>query len=43
MHDGGRSFGHNGAAPPENYTYGAVGEYFDASDHLAKKSTEYIR
>jgi hypothetical protein len=43
MYDVGRSFGHNGEGQPENYTYGAYGEYYDASDLLAKKSTEFIR
>ena len=43
MYDVGRSFGHNGEGNPENYTYGAYGEYYDASDLLAKQSTEYIR
>ena len=43
MHDVGRSFGHNGEGQPENYTYGAFGEYYDASDLLARTSTEYIR
>ena len=43
MHDVGRSFGHNGEGKPENYTYGAFGEYYDASDLLARKTTEYIR
>ena len=43
MYDVGRSFGYNGEGNPENYTYGAYGEYYDASDLLAKKSTDYIR
>ena len=43
MHDVGRSFGHNGEGEPENYTYGAFGEYYDTSDLHARKSTEYIR
>ena len=43
MYDVGRSFGHNGEGNPENYTYGAYGQYYDASDLLAKKSTDYIR
>ncbi len=43
MHDVGRSFGHNDKGEPENYIYGAIGEYFDASEVLARKSTEYIR
>lgn len=43
MHDVGRSFGHNGEGGPENYTYGAFGEYYDTSDLHARKSTEYIR
>ncbi|MBR6322645.1 MAG: hypothetical protein IKR59_07230, partial [Lachnospiraceae bacterium] len=43
MHDVGRSFGHNGDGEPENYTYGAFGEYYDTSELHARKSTEYIR
>ena len=43
MHDVGRSFGHNGDGGPENYTYGAFGEYYDTSELHARKSTEYIR
>ena len=43
LHDVGRSFGHNGDGEPENYTYGATGYYYDASDILARESTEYIR
>ncbi len=43
MHDVGRSFGHNGKGEPENYIYGAYGEWYDASEELAKKSTLYIR
>ena len=43
LYDVGRSFGHNGDGLPENYTYGAYGKYVDASDVLARKSTEYIR
>ena len=43
MHDVGRSFGHNGDGNPENYTYGAFGNYYDASELLARDSTEYIR
>ena len=43
MHDVGRSFGHNGEGKPENYTYGAFGNYYDASELLARDSTEYIR
>ena len=44
MYDVGRSFGHDGkTGNPENYTYGAYGAYYDASDLLAKKSTDYIR
>ena len=43
MHDVGRSFGHNGDGEPENYTYGAFGEYYDMSELLARESTEYIR
>ena len=44
MHDVGRSFGHSGdTGNPENYTYGAFGEYYDAYDLLARASTEYIR
>ena len=43
MYDVGRSFGYNGEGNPENYTYGAYGEYYDASDLLARESTEYIR
>lgn len=44
MHDVGRSFGHAGdTGLPENYTYGAFGKYYDASDILARESTEYIR
>ena len=43
MHDVGRSFGHNEREEGENYTYGAYGEYYDASEVLALKSTEYIR
>jgi len=43
MYDVGRSYGHNGEGNPENYTYGAYGMYFDASDTLEKRSTAYIR
>ncbi len=43
MHDVGRSFGHNEREEPENYTYGAYGEYYDAPEAFALKSTEYIR
>ncbi len=44
MHDVGRSFGHDGTTGlPENYTYGAIGEYFDASELIARTSTAYIR
>ena len=43
MYDVGRSYGHNGEGVPENYTYGAFGEYYDSSATLAKKSTAYIR
>jgi hypothetical protein len=43
MYDVGRSYGHNGEGNLENYTYGAYGAYYDASDILAKKSTGYIR
>ncbi len=43
MYDVGRSFGYNGEGNPENYTYGAYGQYYDASDLLARKSTDYIR
>ncbi len=43
MYDVGRSFGYNSAKNPENYTYGAYGQYYDASEILAKPSTEYIR
>ncbi len=43
MHDVGRSFGYNAEGLPENYTYGAFGEYYDASELLARESTEFIR
>lgn len=43
MHDVGRSFGHNWEGQPENYTYGAFGEYYDASELLARESTEFIK
>ncbi len=43
MYDVGRSFGYNAEKNPENYTYGAYGQYYDASEILAKPSTEYIR
>ncbi|MBQ2086006.1 MAG: MoaF N-terminal domain-containing protein [Oscillospiraceae bacterium] len=43
MHDVGRSFGYNDRGLPENYTYGAFGEYYDASELLARDSTEFIR
>jgi hypothetical protein len=43
MYDVGRSFGFNGEGQPENYTYGAYGEYYDESELLARKSTEFIR
>lgn len=43
MHDVGRSFGHNEREEPENYTYGAYGEYYDTPDVFMLKSTEYIR
>lgn len=43
MYDVGRSYGHNGEGVPENYTFGAYGEYFDASETIAQESTAYIR
>ncbi len=43
MRDVGRSFGYNSEGEPENYTYGAYGEYYDASALLARESTEFIR
>jgi len=43
MHDVGRSFGHNDQGLPENYTYGAFGEYYDAWDLIERESTEFIR
>ena len=43
LHDVGRSFGTNGDWGDENYTLGAFGELFDASETLAKDSTYYIR
>ncbi len=43
MYDVGRSFGHNGEGELENYTYGAYGKYFDASELMSKPSTEFIR
>jgi hypothetical protein len=43
LHDVGRSFGHNGEGQPENYIYGAVGEYYDASDVFKRETTEYIK
>ena len=43
MHDVGRSFGHNWEGLPENYTYGAFGEYYDADWLLARESTEFIK
>lgn len=43
VHDVGRSFGYNGQGEPENYTYGAFGEFYDASEILSRDSTEYIR
>ena len=43
LHDVGRSFGTNGDWGDENYTLGAFGELFDASEALAKETTYYIR
>ncbi len=43
MYDVGRSFGYNAEGNPENYTFGAFGKYYDASELLARDSTEYIR
>ena len=43
LHDVGRSFGYNSEGLPENYTYGAFGEYYDASELLSRDSTEFIR
>ena len=43
MHDVGRAFGHNDDGVPENYTYGAFGEYYDTTELHQRKSTEYIR
>ena len=43
MHDVGRSFGTNPEGKDENYTFGAFGEDFDASETLAKPSTYHIR
>lgn len=43
MHDVGRSFGTNNDLQGENYTFGAFGEYFEASDTLAKTSNYFIR
>lgn len=43
MHDVGRSFGYNSEGQPENYTYGAFGEYYDASALIERDSTEFIR
>ncbi len=43
MYDVGRSYGHNDVGDEENYTYGAYGEYYDYSETLKAKSTEYIR
>ncbi len=43
MRNTGRSFGHDGQGMPENYIYGAVGEWYDASDMHERKSTQYIR
>ena len=42
-HDVGRSFGTNPDWQDENYTFGAFGEDFDASETLAKPSTYHIR
>jgi hypothetical protein len=43
MHDVGCSFGTNDEGEDENYTFGAFGEYIDASDVISKPSTYYIR
>lgn len=43
VHDVGRSFGYNGDGEPENYTFGAFGEFYDASETLSRKPTEFIR
>ena len=43
VHDVGRSFGYNGDGEPENYTFGAFGEFYDASEMLSRKPTEFIR
>jgi hypothetical protein len=43
MRDVGRSYGHNSVGELENYTFGAFGEYVDASETMAQKSTAYIR
>lgn len=43
MYDVGRSFGHNWEGQPENYTYGAFGEYYDVGDLLTRESTEFIK
>ena len=43
LHDVGRSFGTNKEGNDENYTFGAFGEEFDASDVLAMPSVDIIR
>lgn len=43
LYDVGRSFGYSDQGIPENYTYGAFGEYYDASELLSKESTGFIR
>lgn len=43
MHDVGRSFGTNGDGENENYTFGAFGNFYDASESLERKSGYHIR
>lgn len=43
MHDVGRSFGSNSEGGTGNNTLGAFGEFYDASDVLARKSSLFIR
>ena len=43
MHDVGRSFGTNNDGEDENYTFGAFGDFYDASDVLSRTNTDFIR
>ncbi len=42
MHDVGRSFGTNGEGEDENYTFGAFGAWFDASEVKGMESMYYL-